>query len=446
MSVVSLVAARGDARAETRSGWDVEVLADSDTRWKWGAHMARRLTTGARPRLHGTLLLGRSTPTSRQLRDVGVAAESLRRATLRDAVARLADTYAEVVVLACVGGTVQALLQALAHAWAGRPTRPVVVTGYVGLVYENAVDGLLLRAGADVVLANSAVDAERFRAAYVAVGVDPASIVRTALPFLGGTDHDPHAAGRDRPFTLTFVTQPGVPATRAQRRYSLQQAVTHATRHPERCVIVKLRGRVGERTTHVEPHHYESLVPAAGLPANVEMVYGPMSPVLDRTDLCVTVSSTAALEAMHRGIPTGILTDFGIRESLGNPLFLGSGAYTSWPALHDGARPATDADWAARNGVRDPDPYRLAARRVTELVDARPSLAALRPWLDPVDTAGYLPDLLAGHGLDLDGAPLRSPSGARASLPRRALRAAARRAYGLGSRVLEPRLKRLAQL
>ena len=44
----------------------------------------------------------------------------------------------------------------------GRAKRPVVVTGYVGVVYEKLADGLLLRHGADLVLANSRQDADRF--------------------------------------------------------------------------------------------------------------------------------------------------------------------------------------------------------------------------------------------------------------------------------------------
>jgi hypothetical protein len=378
---------------------------------------------------------------------VGIRPHSQRRASLGETVDRLADTDAEVVVLACTGGAVQSLLHALARAWQGRLTRPVVVTGYVGLVYEKVVDGLLLRAGSDLVLANSAHDVERFRAVYAAAGADPGSIVRTALPFLDGRPYDPTSAGRDRPFTLTFVTQPGVPETKAERRYALRQAAEHARRHPERRVIVKLRGRTGERTTHVEPYHYASLLPHRQLPANLEFVYGPMAPVLDRTDLCVSVSSTAAVEAMHRGIPTGILVDFGVRESLGNHLFLGSGAFTSWRALHDGARPVVDPEWAAGNGVIDPVPYAAAAARVAELVARRDALPPLRPWLAADDAAAYLPTLLARHGLDRHGAPLtgHNPAGPE-PLASRVLRAAARRAYGVGVRVLEPRIKRMAQL
>ena len=99
--------------------------------------------------------------------------------------------------------------------------RPIVVTGYVGLVYERAVDGLLLRAGADLVLANSAVDAQQFRSVLAAVDADPDSVVAASLPFLSGRPYDPTAAGRDRPFTTTFVTQPGVPETRDERRYAM---------------------------------------------------------------------------------------------------------------------------------------------------------------------------------------------------------------------------------
>lgn len=420
---------------------DVAIVADSDTRWKWGAALAERLEPAAR--VHATLLLGRSTPTERQLSDVGARPHTLHRAALAEAVPSLAATDAQVVILACLGGTVQALLRALGSAWAERPDRPVVVTGYVGLVYEHVVDGLLGRAGADIVLANSTADAERFQAIFAAAGVDPQSVVPAALPFLGGRAHDPDAAGRDRPFTVTFVAQPSVPISKPERRYALAQAAEHARRHPAREVLVKLRGRVGERTTHAEPYHYAKLLPTAELPPNLHFVYGPMDGVLDRTDLCVTVSSTAAIEAMDRRIPTGILVDFGVREVLGNQLFLGSGALTSWRALHDGALPRPDADWLARHGGRDPAPFALAQKRLAELLDAE--LPALRPWLAAADGAGYLPQLMGGHRLDVDGVPLGT-AGRGDSVARRAVRAAARRAYAVGVRVLEPRVKRMAQL
>jgi hypothetical protein len=426
--------------------YDVCVIADSDTRWKWGAALVRRLTPGADVRVHTVLLQGRSTPSDRQLEDTGYTAESLRRSSMSELVTDLANTDADVVVLACVGGAVQALLRALANAWRGRADRPVVVTGYVGLVYERAVDGLLLRAGADLVVANSAADAQRFRAVLAAVDADPDSIVQASLPFLSGRGYDPTAAGRERPFTTTFVTQPGVPDTRDERRYAMAQVVEHAATNPSRQVIVKLRSRPGDRTTHVEPHRFATLLPSRRRPANVELVYGSMSDVLDRTDLCVTVSSTAAIEAMHRHIPTAILTDFGIRESLGNHVFLGSGVLASWAALHAGMVPKTDLGWAATNGVDDPDPFGEAARRITALAAA--PRVPLQAWWDATGAPGYLPALLARHGVDDFGVPLTGStrSSEASSWSRRALRSSARRTYQLGVRSLEPRIKRLAEL
>lgn len=422
------------------------MIADSDTRWKWGAALARRLAPGVDVRVHTILVQGRATPSDRQLDDTGYTADSLRRSTMGELVGDLADTDASIVVLACMGGAVQALIRALANAWRGRADRPIVVTGYVGLVYERAIDGLLLRAGADLVLANSASDARSFRDVLAAVDADPDSVVQASLPFLSGRVYDPTAAGRKRPFTTTFVTQPGVPETRDERRYAIAQVLEHATTNPSRRVLVKLRSRPGERTTHVEPYHFATLLRRRRLPANVELIYGSMSDVLDRTDLCVTVSSTAAIEAMHRHIPTAILTDFGIRESLGNHVFLGAGVFASWAALHAGTVPKTDPGWAANNGVDDPEPFAEAARRITALAAApRPPL---RAWWDATDAASYLPFLLAKHGVDVYGVPISASTrdSDATSWPSRALRATARSGYHLGVNNLEPRIKRLAGL
>lgn len=160
-------------RTDKTTALRVAVLADSDTRWKWGALTARRLTTGAsgtsaqHVEITGLLLRGRATPTPRQLAevgDVGVDAERVREVTAVEFLHTVRDEGYDVVVLALVGGAVQAMLHGLAAL--RLPARPVVVTGYVGVVYEKLADGLLLRHGADVVLANSRHDAERFRAVY----------------------------------------------------------------------------------------------------------------------------------------------------------------------------------------------------------------------------------------------------------------------------------------
>ncbi|WUD73565.1 hypothetical protein OG937_18690 [Streptomyces sp. NBC_00510] len=433
--------------ASTADPIRVTVLADSDTRWKWGALTARRIAPEAR--LDARLLRGRATPTERQLAEVGIPADSMREVTAAQFLAGTSRDTTDVVVLSCVGGTVQAMLHGLARSWQGTPRRPVVVTGYVGVVYEKLADGLLLRAGADAVLANSAHDAQRFRDVYEGVGTDAGTVVETALPFLEGKPYEPSG---DRPFTVVFAVQPSVPDSRRDRTYLLRRAVDHARFHPEREVLVKLRSKPGEHTTHIEEQPYQKLVSKLDPPKNLKLVYGHMGEVLDRTDLLVTVSSTAALESMHRGIPTAVLTDLGIREALGNHHFLGSGAYASWDQIDSGEVPRVHPEWARSQGIAsDGDPFRAVRERVTELV-AAPVLPPLAPYYTTTTAPGYLPGVLARHGLDPKGEPLpgaatepTEPSPLRRAV-RDIARNSARAAYRQGVQRVAPVIRRWGQL
>ncbi|MFI5754344.1 DUF6716 putative glycosyltransferase [Streptomyces sp. NPDC051569] len=429
----------------------VAVLADSDTRWKWGALTARRIAPEDRSvELSGFLLRGRATPTARQLAEVGADADALREVTGTAFLRALREESYDVVVLALVGGAAQAMLHGMAALGAER--RPVVVTGYVGVVYEKLSDGLLLRHGADVVLANSRHDARRFRDVYEGVGADASSVTEAALPFLGGARYAPEE-GRD---TVVFAVQPSVPTSRADRTYLLRRLVGHARLHPRREVLLKLRSKVGEHTTHVEEFPYQRLAEKlpGGLPPNFRLVYGNMGEVLDRTDLLVTVSSTAALESLHRRIPTAILTDFGVREPLGNHHFIGSGCLASWDQLDSGYRPRPDAVWADRQGVVADGSYAsafdTARARVTTLLD-QPELPAISPYYTATTAPGYLPGLLARHHLAIDGTPLssRPPSDGGSAVRRavrEAVRGAARGAYRHGVQRVAPVIRRMGEL
>ncbi|MFF8692841.1 DUF6716 putative glycosyltransferase [Streptomyces sp. NPDC015144] len=443
-------------RTEKTTALRVAVLADSDTRWKWGALTARRLTAGdpaRRVEITGLLLRGRATPTPRQLAevgDVGIETARVREVTAVEFLHTVRDEGYDVVVLALVGGGVQAMLHGLAAL--RLESRPAVVTGYVGVVYEKLADGLLLRHGADIVLANSRHDAHRFRAVYEGVGADASAVTEAALPFLGGAPHTPEP-DRD---TVVFAAQPSVPASRADRTYLLRRLVEHARLHPNREVLLKLRSKPGEHTTHIEELPYQRLAEKlpGGLPPNFRLVYGHMGEVLDRTDLLVTVSSTAALESLHRRIPTAILTDLGVREALGNHHFVGSGLLTSWDHLDGGLRPGPDPDWLAGQGVAADGTYATAydhARaRVDALLAAGP-LPALAPYYTPATAPGYLPGILARHHLAPDGHPLpgagrpRETGRVRGAV-REAVREAARGAYRQGVQRVAPVIRRMGEL
>ncbi|KUL63100.1 DUF6716 putative glycosyltransferase [Streptomyces sp. NRRL S-1521] len=459
--------------ASNRNPLRVAVLADSDTRWKWGALTADRIVTGNRTdghRLSGFLLRGRATPTPRQLEEVGVRADSLREVTAVEFLSEMERDTPDVIVLALVGGAVQAMLHGLARVTAdarltgASAKRPVVVTGYVGVVYEKLADGLLLRHGADIVLANSRQDAERFRAVYEGVGADASSVTEAALPFLGGAPYvkknQPRA--ENDPYTVVFAAQPSVPETAAHRTYLLRRLAEHARLHPDREVLLKLRSKPGEHTTHIEELPYQKLTQRldGGLPDNLRLVYGHMGEVLDRTDLLVTVSSTAALESLHRRIPTAILTDLGVREALGNHHFTGSGCLASFDQLDAGHLPEPDERWLSRQGVAAggassggrtyEQAFDTARQRVGDLLaeaaDGR--LAPIAPYYSLTTARGYLPGILARHHLGPDGTPLPgAPSAERDPGPvRQIVRRAARGAYRHGVQRVAPVIRRMGEL
>lgn len=426
----------------------VAVLADSDTRWKWGALTANRIAPRD-IRLDGYLLRGRATPTARQLGEVGVRADSLREVTAVEFLRAMREEPCDILVLALVGGGVQAMLHGLNRAWEDRADRPVVVTGYVGVVYEKLADGLLLRHGADLVLANSRQDADRFRAVYEGVGADADAVTEVALPFLGGALY----TGEHEPYTVVFAAQPSVPDSRRDRTYLLNRLVEHARRHPEREVLLKLRSKPGEHTTHLEELPYQKLAQRLDPPANFRLVYGHMGDVLDRTDLLVTVSSTAALESLHRRIPTVVLTDLGIREALGNHHFVGSGCLASWDQLDAGHRPRPDTEWVARQGVATgggtyETAFDAARERIAALLGRPGGLPPLTPYYTPATAPGYLPGILARHHLGPDGTPLPgAPAADKEPGPvRQIVRRAARGAYRHGVQRVAPVIRRMGEL
>ncbi|WUO57122.1 hypothetical protein OG960_30480 [Streptomyces sp. NBC_00280] len=436
--------------ASTTSPMRVAVLADSDTRWKWGALTASRISPdNSDIHLDGYLLRGRATPTARQLQEVGVKADSLREVTALEFLRAMdqEEPY-DILVLALVGGGVQAMLHGLAQVWDDTALRPVVVTGYVGVVYEKLADGLLLRHGADLVLANSRQDADRFKAVYDGVGADSSAVTEVALPFLGGATY---TGEHGHPYTVVFAAQPSVPESRKDRTYLLDRLVQHAKLHPEREVLLKLRSKPGEHTTHIEELPYQKLAQRADLPPNFKLVYGHMGEVLDRTDLLVTISSTAALESLHRSIPTVVLSDLGVREALGNHHFIGSGCLASWEQLDAGHQPVPDAGWVARQGVAADGSYETAFDAARDRIDrllGSSKLPPLAPYYTPMTAPGYLPGILARHHLGPDGVPLPGAPAAdkEPGAVRQIVRRAARGAYRHGVQRVAPVIRRMGEL
>ena len=233
---------------------------------------------------------------------------------------RLAALRPDVVLLAARGP----LVRVLARLVAGLSPRPVIVSGLPGISIPATKKALVYRAQCDLFVLHSRREVREFaalarlRGERAEVRAHASSVRRRATGCLTGPARDRsrvRGAG-DRP-ARARGSPPGRPTARAGRG---GRSVAPGGREAPR--------RGGEHQTHVEADALPDLLASLGpLPPNLVTSTGPMAKALDHAQGLVTVSSTAAIEAVARGIPVIALDVFGVADELINPVFRGSGLF-----------------------------------------------------------------------------------------------------------------------
>lgn len=336
------------------------AVADSDSYLKWAAALLRGLPGEHR------LVVVRSpiTPSAGQRRAAvggreGAAAPEVVTARRLRALLRADDPDA--VLLACTGPVVRAL-----SPWVSRGRRRVLVTGLPGISVPASEKAWRLRAAADLFVVHSGREVAEFDAIARDLGL-PGRTARATLPFLHDAAPSGGRAGPDRD-RVVFATQAKVPRRREERERILYALAGLARARPDLDVVVKLRAGEGEEQTHREDLHYAALwreMPVGhGL---LRFETGPMHAQLARAAGFVTVSSTAALEAIAAGVPLLVLSDFGVGAEMINLVFEGSGVLGTLDDLARGRFRVPDEAWCAANYFH-PEAENDWVRRLAELV------------------------------------------------------------------------------
>jgi hypothetical protein len=130
--------------------------------------------------------------------------------------------------------------------------------------------------------------------------------------------------------------------------------------------------------------HPEVLLSQTWAPVNFSIDYTPISQRLADLDLMLTVSSTAALEAVGAGVRTAFIADLDVREQLGNHIFLDSGLLRTFDQVQrdDLGTPAAawiDDYFFATDGR---SPAEQIAARTLELVQD-PHRSSPEAWQTP---------------------------------------------------------------
>lgn len=361
------------------------ALADTDSYVKWAAALISTLD----PEWDASLFVVQ-TPlavSDAQL-DAALSGSGLDRSRVvrvrwSDLRGRLADERADAVLLAARGP----LVRVLAREVAGLSPRPVLVTGLPGISIPATRKAIAYRTQCDLFVLHSHRERRDFAALAEERGM-PQRFGLATLPFARRGAAAPAGARGD----LVFAAQARVPAERSDRQRIAALLVRAAEADPSRRVVVKLRAAVGEHQTHAERDAYPDLLSSfAPLPGNLVMSTAPMGRALASAEGLVTVSSTAAIESVARGVPVIALDLFGVSPELINETLAEAGLLGGEDDVVQRRFRRPDARWMDDNYFHDPSEDDWSAA-LADLVEARRA-GALAPKSPLARRGGALRDV-----------------------------------------------------
>lgn len=227
------------------------------------------------------------------------------------------------------GSKLRRLWRGVDDWFSGNGTRPLLFTGYNGLVLRLFEDGLSWRSGYDLIALNSPED--HLKAA--AFG-DHSTLKRSALmPIIGidRTNKSPVAAPDASPSwqevkQIVFAEQVLFPKSNAEKFYLYTHLIRIALTNPDWQIVIKPRTLPGNETFHRQEEHISTFIRQRFiLPENLRIRYDPLDEILRASTALLSISSTAFFDALGLEIPSFTLSDFGISSAYGTHFFHGSG-------------------------------------------------------------------------------------------------------------------------
>lgn len=320
------------------------AIADSDSYVKWGAALLGRTPSSWDRRLVvvETPVLPSNDQLTAALATTGRGIAHPVVVDLAALAARVAKTQPDVVLISVRGPLIKVVVRTITRA---ANSRPVIVTGLPGISIPATRKAIAHRAQADLFVLHSRREVEEFARLAQAMRI-PQRFALATLPFL--PDRAEHTSPTG---DVIFAAQAKVPAEKSERLELLGWLAETARAQPDRHVVVKVRAARGEAQTHAEEHDYAELMAelTPPPPANLVVKGGAMSDHLLRAAGLVTVSSTAAIEAIALGRPVLVLNDFGVSRRLINTVFEDSGLLGSSRDLVAADFRLPQSEWLEQN-------------------------------------------------------------------------------------------------
>jgi hypothetical protein len=391
-------------------------IADTDSYVKWAAALLGSEEWDAELLVLETPVVVSASQEQAALAGAGLARVS--RVAYEELAGQLQRLRPDAVLIAARGP----LVRVVARLVAGLSPRPIIVSGLPGISIPATRKALVYRTQCDLFVLHSRREVREFAALAAANGMSQ-RFALTRLPFAERSSavearlaQADAAGGTD----LVFAAQAIVPREREDRLQVARLLVRAAQADPARRVVLKLRARAGEYQTHHEEDALEDLVASLGpVPTNLVLSTAPMAKALSTAEGLVTVSSTASIEAVARGIPVIVLDTFGVDPALINEVFRDSGLFGGEDDVVARRFRHPSASWLRDNyfhAAADDDlPLLLddlVARRREGRLPAKPALArvggALRDAWERKLVLGARDRTPGGRAAMVIGMPLRA--------------------------------------
>lgn len=356
----------------------VVAIADADSFVKWSAALI-----DSAPSVDPHLLLVQTplvvsvAQEHAALAGTGIRPEAVTRVGHDDIAEWLSRDRPDVVVIGGRGPFVRLVMRQIDRV----TPRPVVVSGLPGVSIPAQRGAALYRRHCDLMVIHSRREHRAFTQLADRLGITLPLGLAT-LPFARPAHESP--GGTD----LVFAAQAIVPREPEERRALAEILRAAALADPSRRVVLKLRSRpeLGETETHFERTELTDLL--RDRPDNLVFSHEPMSRALETAEGLVTVSSTAAIEAMAMGVPVIALTTFGVSKSHLNTVFIGSGVQGDAADVIARRFRHPHPAWLADNYFHDPSESTWWSD-VERLVELR-RREALPPRFVPIARGGAL--------------------------------------------------------
>lgn len=227
--------------------------------------------------------------------------------------------------------------------------RPILITGYPGVVFSEVNTGFTNRSMADYILFSCNYELQLYKE----------FCEKYRLKFNGllwGWNLNIINKDIKDKDIIIFADQDVIPHGLTDRKYLVKRLIDLANAYPDTEVIIKARTKSGEKRLfnakwpldilinnefkHIKPH-------------NLKIKYGDIDQYLQRAKLLVTISSTVAIQSIMSNIATAIISDFGVNDRNGTDYYRDSGCLITFSELIEGNSVTPNNEWISTHISND---------------------------------------------------------------------------------------------